>query len=147
MLKTNCCKFVISTLFLVMACASVPAELTVITNFEGASARVLAMDPETQMIRITPGGRIERGWPCWWSMRLNGVDVHRPLVLQVVASTSEISSEDGTVHKKLGADWALPAQAAISTNGVNWEQTPDGERRGNKITYTIQPEATNLWLA
>lgn len=121
--------------------------LTVVTNFEGGSASVLALDARTQMVRITPGGKVDRGWPCWWYLQLKGVDVHRPLVLQVIANTSVGSSEEGTQHKKLGADWSLPNQAAISTNGVDWEQTLSGERQGNKITYRIQPEATNLWLA
>ncbi len=121
--------------------------LTVVTNFEGASARVLALGPGTQTIRITPGGKVERGWPCWWFLRLNGVDVHRPLVVQVVAGTPIVNANEGTKISKLGADWSLPSRAAISTNGIDWEQTPTGERQGNKITYRIQPEATNLWLA
>jgi hypothetical protein len=130
-----------------MAGIGAQADLTVDTNFEGASARVLALNPETQTIRITPGGHVRRGWPCWWYLRLNGVDVTRPLVLRVLANTSTGSSEGGAMHKKLGADWSLPNQAAISTNGVNWEQTPTGQRRGDEITYHIQPGASNLWLA
>ena len=130
-----------------MANMGAQATLTVVTNFEGASARVLALDPATQTVRITPGGKVERGWPCWWYLRLNGVDVARPLVLQVRANTSVGNSEGGTKHKQLGADWSLPARAAISTNGVAWEQTPFGERRGNEMSYRIQPGAPNLWLA
>ncbi|SPE53209.1 conserved exported hypothetical protein [Verrucomicrobia bacterium] len=123
------------------------AALTVVTNFEGASANVLALDPDTQTIRITPGGKVERGWPCWWYLRLKGIDVARPLVVQVIANTSVGSSEGGAKHQKLGADWSLPARAAISTNGVAWGQTPFGERRGNEMSYRIQPEAPSLWLA
>ena len=130
-----------------MASVGAQAALTVVTNFEGASARVLALDPVTQTIRISPGGNVERGWPCWWYLRLKGVDVAQPLVLRVIANTPAVTSEGGAKHQKLGADWSLPAQAAISTNGVAWEQTPFGEREGNEITYRIQPGASNLWLA
>ncbi len=139
------CAAVVS--FLTLASIGAQAALTVVTNFEGASARVLALEPMTQTIRITPGGHVERGWPCLWYLRLNGIDVTRPLVLQVIANTPTVTSEGGAKHAKLGADWALPAQAAISTNGVDWEKTPFGERRGNEISYRIQSAAPNLWLA
>ncbi len=137
----------VGSLFLAMASVGAHAALTVVTNFEGASARVLAVDPATQTIRITPGGSVERGWPCWWYLRLKGVDVAQPLVLRLIANTPVVTSEGGAKHVKLGPDWSLPARAAISTNGVAWEQTPFGERRGNEISYRIQPGASNLWLA
>ncbi len=92
MSKATCSQYVAVALFLIMASISAQAALTVMTNFEGASARVLALDPATQTIRIVPAGNPGRGWPCWWYLRLNGVDVDRPLVLQVVANTSAISS-------------------------------------------------------
>lgn len=124
-----------------------PAKLTVVTNFEGASALVLGLDPLTQTISITPNGNPERGWPCWWSLRIMGVDIARPLILQVQANTPEISSEGGNKHVRLGADWSLPDRAAVSTNGVVWEQSAIGERQRNETTYSIQPEASTLWLA
>jgi predicted RNA-binding Zn-ribbon protein involved in translation (DUF1610 family) len=123
------------------------AELTVATNFEGASARVLSLDPVTQTIRITPNGNPERGWPCWWFLRVTGVDIARPLVLRVLANTPNISSEGGNKHVRLGTDWSLPDRVSVSTNGVVWAQSAIGERQGNQISYSIQPEASNLWLA
>jgi Zinc carboxypeptidase/Cytosolic carboxypeptidase N-terminal domain len=121
--------------------------LKVVTNFEGGSARVLALDPETQTIRITPGGNPARGWPCWWYFQLKGIDVTRPLVLQVRANTAMVVAEGRDGEQKLGADWSLPSQAAISTDGVDWEKTPSGDRHGSEMTYHIQPTAPNLWLA
>lgn len=123
------------------------AELTMATNFEGASARVLSLDPVTQTIRITPNGNPERGWPCWWSLRVTGVDIARPLVLRVLANTPEISSEGGNKHARLGADWSLPDRVSVSTNGVVWAQSAVGDRQGDQISYSIQPEASSLWLA
>ena len=123
------------------------AGLAVTTDFEGASARVLSLDPVTQTIRITPGGNPERGWPCWWSLRVTGVDLARPLVLRVLANTPDITSEGGNKHVRLGADWSLPDRVSVSTNGVVWAQSEIGERQGDQTTYSIQPEASNLWLA
>jgi len=124
-----------------------PAGLTVATNFEGASARVLSLDPVTQTIRITPNGNPERGWPCWWSLRVMGVDPARPLVLRVLANTPDITSEGGHKHVRLGADWSLPDRVSVSTNGVDWTQSAIGDRQGDQISYSIPPAAANLWLA
>ena len=145
--KARCSRCVAIVLCLTVACLGARAELTVDTSFEGASAHVLALDPVTQTVRIKPGGKVEQGWPCWWNLRLDGIDTSRPLILEVVAGTPVVTSLGGTKHQKLGADWSLPAQAAISTNSVDWEQTSLGERRGNEMIYQIQPESTNLWLA
>src|SRR4051812_3935711 len=48
------------------------AELTVATDFEGGSARHVAIDQAARVIRFMPGGDAARGWPCWWFLRVDG---------------------------------------------------------------------------
>ena len=123
------------------------AALTVSTNFEGASARVLAIDTASQTVSVTPGGNPDRGWPCWWYLRVGGIDVNKPLFVKVVANMSAGNSEGGARHEKLAGNWSLPARAAISTNHTDWDQTEIGERHGSETTYRIEPKTSMLWLA
>lgn len=48
---------------------------------------------------------------------------------------------------RLGADWSLPDLVSVSINGVVWAQSAIGDHQGNQISYSIQPEASNLWLS
>jgi len=47
--------------------------LSVDTNFEGASATGIEIDQTARRISFMPGGDPDRGWPCWWYLRINGI--------------------------------------------------------------------------
>jgi hypothetical protein len=119
----------------------------VTTNFESGSARVLAINEETQTIRVMPAGDPVRGWPCWWYLRVDGVTSGKPLTLEVVGSSATLPAHRAKSARKLDPAWALPARAAISANGKSWAQTDAGERRGNIATYRIEGSANTVWLA
>jgi hypothetical protein len=121
-------------------------QLQVSSDFPGGSAKVLNIDQTNNSVRITPAGDAKRGWPCWWYLRLDGVDTNQPVVLEVVANQATVGDIPGPT-KKLSADWSLPAQAAFSTDGMNWEHTEKGERHGNRSVYHISTSSTALWLA
>jgi hypothetical protein len=127
------------------AVVGVHANLTVSTDFESGSAKVLDLNPDTQTIRISPAGDLQRGMPNWWYLRLDGVDAGKPVVLEVVALN--VSVPPGAKGKPLNASWTLPACAAVSTDGINWQQTPRGNREGNRSVYTILTRSSTLWLA
>jgi hypothetical protein len=122
-------------------------EMQVSSDFSGGSARVLNLVQTNNHVRIIPGGDPKRGWPCWWYLRLDGVDTNQPVVLEVVANEAMVPGENPGQTRKLSADWSLPAQAAFSTDGTTWEHTAQGERHGNRSVYRISASSPALWLA
>jgi hypothetical protein len=68
------------------------ADLVVTTDFEGGSAVVDAVDSVRCEVRIRPGGDPERGWPCWWYLRIDGLATGREV--RVVVRGSERPARD-----------------------------------------------------
>jgi hypothetical protein len=121
------------------------AGLTVSTDFEGGSAKVLDLNSDTQTVRVSPAGDPKHGMPNWWYLRLDGVDSGKPVVLEVVALN--VSVPVGRKSNPLNAGWTLPTCAAVSTDGVNWKQTSPGKRQGDHSVYTVPANSGTLWLA
>jgi zinc carboxypeptidase/carboxypeptidase M14-like protein len=121
--------------------------LRVSSNFPGGSAKVLNLDPTNNFVRITPAGDPERGWPCWWYLRLDGITPGKPVQLEVVANEAVVPFDDGGSTRKLAPNWSLPARAAFSIDGRNWEQTAPGERKGKQSSYRVNTTSRTLWLA
>ncbi len=120
------------------------AALTLSTNFESASARILDLDATTQTIRISPAGNLDRGMPNWWFFRLDGLDTNKPLTLEVVALKVSVAEETGGKASPLNFGWTLPTRCAISTNGIAWQQSSPGERDGYSSTYHFTPASPTL---
>ena len=125
------------------------AALTVSTDFESGSAKVLELDAKAQTIRISPAGNPERGMPNWWYLRFDGIDTNQPVILEVVALDVSTPTEGNAEGKSapLNPGWTLPARATFSTNGTTWDQTAPGERDGKHCTYRITTTSSTLWLA
>lgn len=51
---------------------SAPADIPVRSDFPGGPATVIGADSATQTIEIEPKTLPERGFPCWWYMRISG---------------------------------------------------------------------------
>ncbi len=142
-------------LWIVVLCGQArPATLTdsvsplrVSSDFPGGSATVLNLDQTNNRVCITPAGDPKRGWPCWWYMRLEGVNTNQPLILEVVANEGTVLTDNPGQTRKLPPMWSLPAQAAVSTNGTVWEHTSPAERQGNRNVYRVSPSTPRLWLA
>lgn len=122
------------------------AALTVSTDFESGSARVLSVDAESQTVRIMPAGDLKRGMPNWWFLRVAGLDTNKPLTLEVVARDVEVPLAVGKTAP-LNPGWTLPTCAAISTDGTTWTQTERGERNGNSSVYRVKSDSPTVWLA
>jgi hypothetical protein len=116
-------------------------------DFESASAHVLFIDSASQTIRITPGGDSTRGMPVWWYLRLDGIDINKPVTLEVVASEAIMHTDVPEKYQKIPPAVSLPLQATYSTNNEDWFHTELGQRQNNQMTYRINPTASMLWLA
>lgn len=118
-------------------CASaMAAELSVSSNFEGGSVKVLAIDHENGVIRFQPGGDPRRGWPCWWYFHVAGITPGRILTL-------ELDMTGISIHPQ----WAMPQRASFSTDKKRWQQTAPGERREKKMIYRQAVNAKAAWFA
>src|SRR4051812_41175133 len=101
------------------------ATLTVHTDFESGSAKVLDLDPEAQSLRISPASNPERGLPICWYLRLDDVDTNKPVALDVVALEAPMPPNGN--GKPLNPSWTLPTRAAFSSDETNWQQTSPGK--------------------
>lgn len=119
------------------------AEMRVINDYEGGNAEVVKLDQATKTLRIMPALREERGWPCWWFFKLDGLTAGEEFTLEVQAQTKPF--RDKTV---LAAAWCQPKQAWISVDGATWKPSAKGTLSADKaMSYTIKAEAAQMSLA
>ncbi len=116
--------------------------LTVASDFEGASVRVLEIDEAARSVSFMPGGDPARGWPCWWYLRVDGIVPGETITLRLRGSTKTIGK-----GKPLSASWAMPAQATFSIDTRTWLHTAKGRRQGDWMMYTLKPDATSVFVA
>jgi hypothetical protein len=127
--------------------STVNAELTVSTDFPGGSAEVKELDAERNLVHVHPAFREERGWPCWWYFRLDGLQKGEPVTLKVSAQPKPFRG-----NNRLAASWSQPDRAAISIDDVTWTQTPpcrkeDGTAAAGTAIYEFDAPAERIWLA
>ena len=127
--------------------ASLAEELKVSSDFEGGSVRVLSVNAGRRSIAFTPGGDPNRGWPCWWFFRLDGLEKDQTAVLELSGSPAPARNDGRDTGKPLDAGWAMPERAAISSDGSSWRQTDPGERAGPVMRYKIGGTGGPLWVA
>lgn len=119
------------------------AEMRVVTDFEGGSAEVVRVDEGAGRVRIMPQLHEGRGWPCWWSFKLEGVTAGQEITLEVQGQTKAF--RPGMV---LSASWCQPDRAAVSQDGKAWGQTMKAERTAEKVAiYKVKAEGTSVWVA
>lgn len=132
---------------LVWLAADAQAEITVSTDFEGASARVHAVDQATKTVRISPAGDPARGWPCWWYLRVDGLAPGERLTLELAPNEAPLVGPSKNRGKPLAPGWSQPQRAAISSDGKGWRQSEPGLAQGNRMLYAIPSEGESLWVA
>jgi len=121
--------------------------LRVASDFEGGSVRVLSIDQEQRIIRFTPGGDPERGWPCWWSFRIDGTRAGEAVILELKGSPLPARNNGKETGKPLASSWAMPAQAAISDDGVKWQHTKPGTLHEGSMRYEISGTGKPIHVA
>lgn len=122
-------------------------ELRVSTDFEGGSARVEAVDSSARIIRFMPGGDSNRGWPCWWFLRVDGVAQDERVIFDLGASDFPARNNGTNTARPLAANWAMPERAAFSTDGKVWCHTAPGRREQQRVRYEVTGAGGPLWLA
>lgn len=138
-------RLILAALALLVSHAS--AALTVATDFEGGSARVVSIDEATKTIRFMPGGDPARGWPCWWFLRVDGAEAGATLAFEIVASDRLVPQEGGYKGKPLPVNWSTPIRAAVSFDGKTWQHSEPGAKRADGMTWRVKAEGRSVWLA
>lgn len=133
--------------FVLLTCTSIAAELRVSTDFEGGSAKVESIDQAARVIRFMPDGNPQRGWACWWYLRVDGVVKDERITLSLAGSDRPTRNNGQDTSKPLAASWAMPARATFSTDGQTWRHTAPGKREGGRINYEINGTGDSLWVA
>jgi hypothetical protein len=123
------------------------SQITIDTDFEGGSARVIALDQSSVSVRIMPGGDPERGWPAWWCFRVKGLAKGQLFKVSVVPSTSILPFGRPGGGRPLSRRWAMPDRAAWSADSEHWKQTPPGRQDDDGITYELTATGEDMWVA
>ena len=118
------------------------ARITVTTDFPGGSAVVKSIDRKSRTIHITPTVRSQRGWPCWWYLKVEGAVRGQVVKLKLTAAEGEYRT-----GRVLTASWSQPDRAVVSVDNVNWKQTPSCQRQAAAATYAIEAPAKSFWVA
>lgn len=105
-------------------------ELKVETEFPGGSAQVEQIDQQQRTVRLNPTAYQDRGWDCWWYLKVTGIRPGEAITLDVGK-----------------APWATPDRAAYSEDNITWQQTAEGKRSGNRIVYQQTINSDTAWFA
>jgi len=116
----------------ITAAPSAPADILVRSDFPGGSAKVISVDSATQTIEIEPKTLPGRGFPCWWYMRISGLNHEQPLTVKVRSSKQPFQGQH-----ILGGQWAIPDQIAYSSKQGQWQQTSPGKITAGHGTWMI----------
>lgn len=107
------------------------AEISVDTNFPGGSGTVSSLDQETATITLDPTDHPDRGWRCWWYVKLAGLVPEKPITLDVGE-----------------APWATPDRATYSIDGgKTWQHSNQGTRDGKRIRYSLSFDTDTALVA
>ncbi len=118
------------------------AQLEVSTDFAGGSAVIVSVDTPSQSAHIQPEVHRDRGWPCWWYCRLDGLSVGKPVQVTVSANRAPFRSQEVLNHT-----WLLPDRAAISGDNITWKHSSQADKHDGSATYTFHADSETMWIA
>ena len=119
------------------------AQLAATAQFEGGSAIIESIDQETLTLRMTPAAPADRGWACWWYVKVTGITKGQSISIDLGPNATYRLP----TGKRLALAWAQPQRAAFSTDGRTWQHTDPGKRKDERIRYTQQIDANEAWFA
>lgn len=126
-------------------CSLAAGSISVSTDFPGGSATVIEIDQETATIEIHPNVLVDRGWPCWWFLRIDGLNVGQTVTLRVSANPQPYRATS-----VLSASWMQPNQAVFSgdeSDRSSWRQTEKSWREGGAAIYQFEASNSTMWTA
>ncbi len=109
-----------------------PSPLACSIDFEGGSGIVESIDQQARMIQLRPSEHKDRGWDCWWFVKVSGI---RP---------GETIGID--MGGRMG-NWSKPERAAFSLDGKTWRRTAPGTQEGKRIAYRQKIDAEEAFFA
>ncbi len=121
--------------------------LTVASDFEGASVKVIEISEAARSVSFTPGGDAARGWPCWWYFQIKGLTPGETITLRLRGSDSTAPLPAKPAPKPLASSWAMPKQATFSTDGRTWRHSENGTKQDEWMIYTVKPDAASVFVA
>jgi len=132
---------------LAMIASATAAELKVSTDFPGGSATLESIDQAARTVHFMPGGDPAHGWPCWWSLRIDGAEAGEKIILDLAGSDRPARNNGQETGKPLAANWAMPGRAACSTDGKTWRHTEPGHHAGARMLYEVVAEGGTIFVA
>lgn len=126
----HCTRLLVLTLLAGCPALVAAGELAVHTDFEGGSGKVIKIDQQQRLVSIDPTPHEDRGWICWWYIKLTGIEPGETIALDVGEGV-----------------WATPDQATFSTDGKTWKHTEPGKRDGKRIAFRQKIEGDMAWFA
>jgi len=146
MLSSRVMRFALVRFLLLASCLVIipmEASIEVISDFSGGSGEVTLLDSENQVVGLTPSLRESRGWPCWWYFRIEGAETGKPFSLRL--SSNRRPFMEGRI---LPSSWSQPFRAAISTDNIQWQQTPKAKvTEDHTAIYSFPAPAPVFWVA
>ena len=123
------------------------AELEVSADFEGGSAKILEVDSPSATIRFAPGGSADRGWVCWWALKIKHLRPGQKLTLILIPSEQPTRNNGRVTEKSLDAKWSMPNRASVSTDGLTWVHSEPGQIVNSQIQYELIATNSTVWIA
>lgn len=114
------------------------------TDFPGGTVEVLRVDSSTATLHVQPAVQWGLGFPCWWYLRLDGMNPGEDFTFKISANPRPFHG-----NTVLNRAWCQPRRVAISTDDVHWEQTDNVYQLLDDGTavYQINAPAETIWLA
>lgn len=131
--------------------AAVGGELVVSSDFENGSAEVVGLDQASGTIRVRPAGDPQRGWPCWWSFKVDGIEPGQTLHVEIDRTAAPLPPDTGNPRsegKPLSPAWSQPDRASYSVDGGHtWLHTEPGASLAGRMRYSVTIAAGSAWFA
>lgn len=136
------------TLLLAAQISALADSLVVVADFEGASVADVVIDQTARTINFRPGGQPQRGWPCWWYFRIDGLTPGETLTLRLHAGDPAAQSTPALAAiVREAVAFSMPAQATYSSDGVGWQHTEKGVKEEGVMTSKLQAATPSLYVA
>lgn len=131
-------KLFILVLYLIFL--SVSADIKVLSDFEGGSAKNIIVNENS--VTLSPGGTGDRGFTCWWYVKLENVNPDEALKITVNAGGLKQSRGRG-----ISSNWALPDRISYSFENINWKHSEKGIKSKSSSTWVINTPQKEMWVA